>query len=50
MPTAAVGKLYVASRGNDSCVLGELEVYDFCPTEPSPAGFSPCRGKPVPRQ
>ena len=31
MPTAANGKVYLGTRGNDSTVLGELEIYGLLP-------------------
>jgi hypothetical protein len=31
VPTVANGKVYVGTRGNDSSVLGELEVYGLLP-------------------
>jgi hypothetical protein len=31
VPTAANGKVYLGTRGNDSTVLGELEIYGLLP-------------------
>jgi len=31
VPTVANGKVYLGTRGNDSTVLGELEVYGLLP-------------------
>ena len=31
VPTLAKGKVYLGTRGNDSTVLGELEIYGLLP-------------------